>query len=97
MKATGIPPHVTLLTKFKKLESQQRELLESFQRTSDDLCNNLVEVIEERALMNNHVTPGSLKTSIEQSLERAGVSRLFQRMTTFVESPRVLNQPTVQE
>ena len=64
IKATGIPPHVSVLGKFKALEKNQRILFEEYQKTAKGIVRDVVKEIEKRALSNDPITYSGLDSTI---------------------------------
>lgn len=86
LKATGIPPHVSLLNKFENLMSKQSCLEETFEKSKSEIVRTLIEEIEKRALSNNVVTYNGLDSTIARVLDAKNLSGLENMLRNEFES-----------
>lgn len=83
MRATGIPPHVSLLLNLTSMENQVREVNTHItSQLVPDVVAGITTILEERAIQSHAVTPSHLESLLTQCLERAGLNEMLDRMNS---------------
>jgi hypothetical protein len=82
MQATGIPPHVTLLSDMKNIADQLEKNLEKQSENVQRIIEGVMKELEARAVGLGTVTQSGLKESLMHCLEEAGVMRVVRQMET---------------
>ena len=89
MKATGIPPHVSLLAKMTHLHEASQETVRKISRTKDEIISGIVKELEERAIGARTVTYDGLQETILKCFADSGINDLVQRVRNPPEETRV--------
>jgi len=83
MRATGIPPHVSLLLNLTSMQNQVSEVNTHITRQLvPDVVAGITTILEERAIQSQAVTPSHLESLLSQCLERAGLLEILNRMNS---------------
>jgi hypothetical protein len=84
--ATGIPPHVEILTIGAAISTQLDKVMPAIQSINDTLPSKVVDgvakVLEQRAVQASAVTPHQLKAAISEEIDKIGVPRLISLVET---------------
>lgn len=75
MRATGIPPHVTLLLNLASVQNQFSEVNSNITQLVPEVVSGITTVLEDRAIQSQAVTPSQLESLLSRCLERAGLNR----------------------
>lgn len=76
IRATGIPPHVTMYTLFADLRTKAEETITIMREESAKVCKNVTQFLEEKAVGLGTVTTAGLEEKIRLCLEGFGVGRI---------------------
>jgi hypothetical protein len=87
LRATGIPPHISLLTGVEDLKNQLSTVVDEIKNTRQQTVNDIVTELEARAVGAGTVTYDGLEGMINRCLDSAGLSRVIDRMDSHPDSP----------
>jgi hypothetical protein len=73
LKSTGIPPHVTLMKRMKKLEDKMMEYQEEINKNINKVCSDVMEELEKRSVNAGHVTNDGLQERLLETLRMSGL------------------------
>lgn len=76
MKATGIPPHISILCQMKDLQTRAIETVNTIESNRIKVVQDIILELEERAIGAKTVTFDGLNDMIESCLERSGITSL---------------------
>jgi hypothetical protein len=91
LKASGVPPHISLLSQMKGLQQDAVRTLEAIEKNRLDVVQDIVRELEERAIGARAVTYDGLDMMIESCLERAGIPSLVERLSTIASGTTASN------
>lgn len=80
LRASGVPPHVSLLHKIKLLETKADGTIEAINETSDKLLEKLLKELELRALGAGTVTYHGLEEAIKRSMKESGINKIVEEV-----------------
>lgn len=69
-QATGIPPYILILKQNKTLELKLQQVDDRIQGVTNDVVEGVTQVLENRALQSNVVTPHGIQAIMESFVER---------------------------
>ncbi len=82
IKATGIPPHVSILTHMKNMMDKIQESTDKQEGNMKKIIDGIILELEKRAIGAGTVTRDGLKESLMSCLEEAGVMKVVKQLNT---------------
>ena len=89
LQATGIPPHVSLLSKLTHLHQASQETVNKIAATKDEIILDIVKELEDRAIGARTVTYDGLQDTIRKCFKEVGIDDLVHRSRNPCQEGRV--------
>lgn len=86
MVATGIPPHISLLTEMHCMRSELLKILPKIENVPDAVVKGVVVELEKRAIGASTVTTDGLKEMLQLTLKEAGLLDVFNKLKSLEEN-----------
>ncbi|GMF32529.1 unnamed protein product [Phytophthora lilii] len=82
LKATGLPPHVSILSQMKELQSRTLSTFKKIEEARHEIVKDIVHELENRAIGASPVTYDGLHDALRNCLAEVGVHELISKHST---------------
>ncbi|ETM97880.1 hypothetical protein PPTG_19954 [Phytophthora nicotianae INRA-310] len=96
LKATGLPPHVSILSQMKELQNKTLPTIEEIEEVRHEIVKNIVREFEDRAISARTVTYDGLQDARRNCLAEVDIHDLVDKHNA-IESPTVQNSTSTDD